>query len=62
MSKTNNLSSARSTRRSALVASTPETDIFSLPKTVRFTIDNEEVHDIVLSLENEGENSDKSCT
>ena len=62
MSKTNNPSSGRSTRRSALVSSKPETDILSLPKTVRFTIDNEDIHDIVLSLENVAENSDKSCT
>lgn len=58
MSKAN-LSSNRSTRRSALTGSYPR---FDMPRTIRFTLDNEQVHEISFGLENEGPQSESART
>ena len=53
-----NLSSHRSSRRSAQTATPLEID---LPKSVKFTIDNEDVHEVSLNWENEGQGEEQSA-
>lgn len=54
-----NPSSARSTRRSAQ-AGLPMQSMRT--RTIRFTLDNEEVHEVSLTWENEGHDKDKART